>query len=156
MIAKLSPTMKIEFHPLSAQLNESLSREKLLAILSGGFGFLAVLMATLGLYGVTSYIVAQRRKEIGVRVALGADQGHVLRLVMSEAVLLLGVGLAAGTVLALWAGRAVGALLFGLRFYDAGSLMGAGVLLSMVVLTASYVPARRAALLNPMAAIRNE
>ena len=94
--------------------------------------------------------------EIGVRIALGADRASVIRLVLREALLLLGIGLAAGVVLALWAGRAAGALLFGLAPHDAVSFGAASALLTTVALIASYVPARRAAGIDPIASLRNE
>jgi predicted permease len=155
-VRAMNASMGIEFHPLSAQLEESLTRERLMATLSGGFGFLAALLATLGLYGVIAYMVARRRNEIGVRMALGADRRSVIRLVLREALLLLCAGLAAGVVLAVWAGRAASTLLFGLPPHDVVSLGGASALLAAIALLASYVPARRAAALNPMATLRNE
>jgi ABC-type antimicrobial peptide transport system permease subunit len=155
-VRAMNSSMGIEFHPLSAQLEESLTRERLMATLSGGFGFLAALLATLGLYGVIAYMVARRRNEIGVRMALGADRRNVIRLVLREALLLLCAGLAAGVVLAVWAGRAASTLLFGLPPHDVVSLGGASALLAAIALLASYVPARRAAALNPMATLRNE
>jgi hypothetical protein len=155
-VAAISSAIGIEFKSFSAQLQESLLRERLMATLSGGFGFLAGLLATLGLYGVIAYMVARRRNEIGVRIALGADRARVIRLVLSEAVLLLGIGLVAGVVLALWAGRAAATLLFGLQPHDVVSLVAASMLLATITLIASYVPARRAAALDPMAALRDE
>jgi ABC-type antimicrobial peptide transport system permease subunit len=133
-----------------------LLRERVMAMLSGGFGILAGLLATLGLYGVIAYMVTRRRNEIGVRVALGADRAQVVRLVLREALLLLATGLAVGTALAVWAGRAAAALLFGLKPYDPVSLAAAVTLLTSIALLASYVPARRAARLEPMAALREE
>jgi predicted permease len=141
---------------IGMQLQESLLRERLMAMLSGGFGLLAGLLATLGLYGVISYMVARRRNEIGVRIALGADRSSVIRLVLGEAMLLLVVGLTAGVLIALWAGRAASALLFGLQPYDPISLGAAVALLTAIAITASHVPARRAAALEPMAALRDE
>jgi len=117
---------------------------------------LAGLLATLGLYGVIAYMVARRRNEIGVRVALGANRGRVMRLVLGEAMALLAVGLAVGTGLALWAGRAASSLLFDLKPYDPATLAAAIVLLAVVALAASYWPAQRAARLEPMAALREE
>jgi predicted permease len=155
-VAVISSSIGIEFKSFSAQLQESLLRERLMATLSGGFGFLAGLLATLGLYGVIAYMVARRRNEIGVRIALGADRARVIRLVLREAILLLGAGLTAGVILALWAGRAAATLLFGLQPHDAVSLVAAIVLLATITLIASYVPARRAAALDPMAALRDE
>jgi putative ABC transport system permease protein len=155
-IAAYSPTIGLEFRSLSAQIEESLLRERLMATLSGGFGLLAGLLATLGLYGVIAYMVARRRNEIGVRMALGADRGRVIRLVLGEAVLLVTVGLAAGIGIALLAGRAAATLLYGLKPYDPFSMVMAIVLLTMVALIASYGPARRAAALEPMAALRDE
>jgi predicted permease len=155
-VAAMSSSIGIEFRSFSSQLQESLLRERLMATLSGGFGFLAGLLATLGLYGVIAYMVARRRNEIGVRIALGADRARVIRLVLREAILLLSVGLTAGVVLALWAGRAAATLLFGLQPHDAVSLVAAIVLLATITLIASYVPARRAAALDPMAALRDE
>ena len=155
-VSALNPAMGIEFRSLSGQIEDSILRERLMATLSGGFGFLAGLLATLGLYGVIAYMVAQRRNEIGVRIALGADGPKVIRLVLREAVLLLGLGLTAGIVLALWAGKAAATLLFGMQPNDAISLIAASTLLALIALVASYIPARRAARLDPMAALRNE
>jgi putative ABC transport system permease protein len=156
IVAQVNPAIGLEFHGLAGQIQESLLRDRLMAILAGAFGGLAGLLATLGLYGVIAYMVARRRNEIGVRVALGADRGRVIRLVLREAVLLLALGLAIGTGLALWAGRAAGALLFGLKPYDPPTLAGAVFLLAGVALLASYWPALRASRVEPMSALREE
>lgn len=155
-VAEVSPAIGIEFRILSQQLQESLLRESLMAMLSSGFGFLAGFLAILGLYGVISYMVAKRRNEIGVRMALGADRGSVVRLVLHEAGILLGAGLIVGVLLSLWAGRTASTLLYGLQPYDPVTLGAAIVLLAAIALVATYGPARRAASLDPMTALREE
>jgi len=155
-VAEVHPGIVIEFHVMSTQLQESLMRDRLMATLAGAFGFLAAVLATLGLYGVIAYMVARRRNEIGVRMALGADRGRVVRLVLREATLLLAVGLVVGTGLALWAGRAASAMLFGLKANDPATFAGAIALLAAVALIASYAPARRASRVEPMQALREE
>jgi putative ABC transport system permease protein len=105
---------------------------------------------------VISYMVGRRRSEIGVRMALGADRASVIRLVLREAITLLAAGLVLGTVIVLWAGRAAASLLFGLKPYDPVTLITAAALLTAIALVASYVPARRAAALDPMLALRDE
>jgi ABC-type antimicrobial peptide transport system permease subunit len=155
-VTTVNPAIGMEFRSFSAQLQDSLLRERLMAMLSGGFGVLAGLLATLGLYGVISYMVARRRNEIGVRIALGADRSSVIRLVLREAMLLLVVGLTAGVLIALWAGRAASALLFGLQPYDPISMGAAIALLTAIAMAASYAPARRAAAIEPMVALRDE
>jgi ABC-type antimicrobial peptide transport system permease subunit len=152
----MHPGIGIELGSLAEQLNGSLLRDRLMAMLAGAFGLLAGMLATMGLYGVIAYMVARRRNEIGVRVALGADRGRVVRLVLREAAALLAVGLAIGTALALWAGRAASALLFGLKAYDPPTLTAAVILLAAVALLASYWPAYRASRLEPMSALREE
>ena len=154
-VASLNPSMGIEFKPLSAQLKDSLLRESLMATLSGGFGFLAASLAALGLYGVIAYMVARRANEIGVRIALGADRAGVIRLVLREAVLLLGAGMIAGVIGAWWAGKEAAALLFGLQPRDISTLTGAMLLLAIIGLLAGYFPARRAGTLDPAAALRS-
>jgi putative ABC transport system permease protein len=154
--AEVHPEIDIEFRVMSTQLKESLLRDRLMATLAGAFGVLAGLLATVGLYGVIAYMVARRRNEIGVRVALGADRGRVIRLVMGEAAVLLAAGVAIGAALALWAGKAAGAMLFGVKPGDPLVLAGAAVLLGTVSLFASYAPARRAARTDPMNALREE
>jgi ABC-type antimicrobial peptide transport system permease subunit len=124
--------------------------------LSGTFGLLAGLLATLGLYGVMAYMVSRRRNEIGVRMALGADRAQVIGLVLREAGLLLAAGLTAGALLALWAGRAAATILFGLKPHDPTTLVAAMAVLTVVALAASFGPARRAAALEPMVALRDE
>ena len=154
--ASINPGIDLEFRVLTAQLNESLTRDRLMAALAGSFGLLAGVLATLGLYGVISYMVARRRNEIGVRIALGADRGQVVRLVLRETAMLAAVGLAIGTGLAVWAGRAAATLLFGLKPYDPVTLAGASILLAGIALLASYGPAHRASRLEPMQALREE
>ena len=155
-VAQVHPGIGLEFHKLADRIQQSLLRDRLMAMLAGAFGALAAILATLGLYGVIAYRVARRRNEIGVRVALGADRGSVVRLVLREAALLLAAGMAIGVAFALWAGRAAGALLFGLKPYDPPTLAMAGALLAVVALLASYVPAWRAARLEPMSALRED
>ena len=155
-VGEVSPAIGIEFRPLSAQIKESLIRDRLMATLSGSFGLLAGLLATLGLYGVISYMVARRRNEIGVRIALGADRGRVIGMVLREAGLLLAVGVVVGLMLAVWMARAATTLLYGLQPHDPVTLISAVLLLAAVALAASYGPARRAAALEPMQALRDE
>jgi len=155
-VAAVDPQIMLEFHVMSDQVKESLTRDRLMATLAGSFGLLAGLLATLGLYGVIAYMVARRRNEIGVRVALGADRGRVVRLVLREAALLIAVGVVIGTSLAIWAGKAASTLLFGLKPREPVILIGAVLLLAAVALTASYVPARKAARLDPMQALRED
>jgi len=155
-VMEVHPQIGIEFRVLTDQLKDSLLRERLMAMLSGAFGLLAASLATLGLYGVIAYMVARRRNEIGVRMALGADRGRVIRLVLREAGLLLAAGLGVGTGLALWAGRAASAMLFGLQPHDPATLAGAIAVLAAVALLASYGPARSASRLEPMDALRED
>src|SRR5262249_51634722 len=135
---------------------DGLLRERLMAMLSGFFGVLAAGLAMMGLYGVISYIVARRRNEIGIRVALGAEDRQGVGMGMREAALLLAMGVGIGTGLAVAAGGSAGSLLFGLKPYDPLTLVAACVLLGLIAATASFVPARRAAKLDPMAALRHE
>lgn len=139
-----------------AQVEESLLRERLMATLSGFFGFLAAILATVGLYGVISYVVAKRRNEIGVRIALGADRMSVVRLVLGEAGFQVAVGLVIGTGLAIAAARTATSLLYGLQPGDPWIIGGADILLAAVALAASLLPALRASRLEPMAALREE
>jgi len=156
VVAEVSPAIGVEFESLSKQLEESLLRDRLMAMLSGAFALLAGLLATLGLYGVIAYMVARRRNEIGVRIALGADRGRVILLVLRETGLLLGLGLVIGVMLALWAARGAATLLYALKPWDPVSMAASMGVLAMVGLAAGFVPARRAAAVEPMAALRDE
>lgn len=151
---QVSPSLAISFLPFSQQLEESLLRERLIASLSGGFGLLAGLLATMGLYGVIVYMVERRRSEFGIRMALGANRGQVMKLVLKEALILLGIGLPVGIGLSLWTGRAASALLFGIEAHDVATLAGACLLLAVVALLAGYIPAMKAASLDPASTLR--
>jgi predicted permease len=155
-VTQINPGIGVDFTVLTTQLKESLTRDRLMAVLAGAFGLLAGSLAVLGLYGVIAYMVARRRNEIGVRIALGASRARVIGLVLREAVLLLAIGLAAGTGLAAWAGEAAASLLYGLKPRDPLTLGGAVALLALVALAASYGPAWRASRLQPMEALREE
>jgi ABC-type antimicrobial peptide transport system permease subunit len=127
-----------------------------MAMLSRFFGVLATLLATIGLYGVISYIVTRRRNEIGIRIAIGASSGGVVVMVMREAVLSLACGLGLGIILALAAGRSAGSLLFGLKPYDPLTLAGSAGLLVLIGAIAAFLPAARASRLDPSEALRCE
>ena len=155
-VAEIHPEAGVNFTVLTKQIQQSLMRDRLMATLAGSFGFLAALLAVLGLYGVIAYMVARRRNEIGVRIALGATRGSVIGLVLREAILLLAGGLAIGLGLAAWAGQAAASLIYGMKPRDPITLGSAVVLLSIVALLASYAPAWRASRLQPMDALREE
>jgi putative ABC transport system permease protein len=155
-IAEVGSSLSVQVKPMSEQLSDSMRGDRAMAILSGAFGSLAGLLATLGLYGVMSYMIARRRKEIGIRMALGADRRRVVQLVLKEALLLVAVGLAMGVGLSLWAAQAAEKLLFGVQPRDAMSLGGAVILLSAIAMLAGYIPAHRAAANDPASAVRVE
>jgi predicted permease len=155
-LAEINPAIAIQYHSVREQLAQSLTRERLMATLSGFFGGLAVLIATIGLYGVMSYMVARRRIEIGVRLALGADAGAVLRMIVREAGVLLAAGLVIGGVLSVLAARTADTFLYGLTPGDPITLALAMASLASVTLLASWIPARRASRLSPTVALRDE
>jgi putative ABC transport system permease protein len=155
-IMQSAPEAIIDFGMLQTQIRDSLLRERLMATLSGFFGVLAVVLATIGLYGVISYTVARRTNEIGLRVALGAQRSDVVGMIMREAGTMLLIGLAVGTVLTLAVARAAESMLYGLKPHDPLTLTLAVVALTLVAAVASFLPAHRAARLDPMAALREE
>ena len=126
------------------------------AYLVGGFAVLALVLGVVGLYGVIAYSVSQRTREIGVRMALGAQRSSVYKLVLGEAGRLIGAGVAVGLAASVGAAMLMGKLLFGVQAWDAGTLVSVAVVLGAAAMLASYFPARRAASVNPTVALRAE
>jgi predicted permease len=156
-IKAADPNLPISFiHPLPELVKGRISDQIALAKLSAFFAGLSLLLACVGLYGIMSYTVAGRTREIGVRMALGAEPGDVLELVLREGMLLVGVGLAAGIPLSLAGSRVLASFLFGLTSTDPLSLIAVMVLLGIVAAVAAFIPARRAAKVDPMVALRYE
>ncbi|HKO04632.1 MAG TPA: ABC transporter permease [Candidatus Acidoferrales bacterium] len=155
-VAGVNKSISLEFRTLAQQVNDSIVQERMLATLSGFFGALALLLAMIGLYGVLACLVLQRQREIGIRMALGAQRAAIWRLVMRDVGLLLAAGVAAGTGIAWISTRFVQSLLFGLQAHDTATIaLGIG-LLAAVGFLASYLPARRAMRVDPMVALRHE
>ena len=153
-IADVNPGIDLEFMIFKTRIQNSLLQDQLMATLSGFFGFLAALLAAIGLYGVMSYMVIQRTKEIGIRMAIGANRIDVLRMILREATVLTVTGLVIGAGLALGAAQAAKSMLYGLKPRDPLTLVLAVVTLSAVAALASFLPAYRASKLDPLTALR--
>jgi putative ABC transport system permease protein len=155
-MAQVNPQIALEFRTLEAQVAESLTRERLLATLSGFFGALALLLATVGLFGVISHNMARRRNEIGIRMALGAQRTRVLRMAMGDVAVVVGAGLAAGLGASLVVTKYLTSFLYGVTATDPRMLLLAVLIFAAVAGLAGFVPAYRASQVDPMVALREE
>ena len=150
----VDPDLTFTFRWLADQIDASLAQERMVAWLSGFFGALALLLAGLGLYGVTAYAVTRQRTEIGIRLALGAPAGGVVRLVLSRVALLVGLGIVTGAGVSMWISTFVAALLYGLEPRDPVTLAGGAITLAAVGALAGWLPAHRASRIDPLEVLR--
>ena len=141
---------------LDQQIDQSLLQERLVSTLSGSFGLLALLIAAIGLYGIMSYSVVRRTREMGIRMALGARPGALVWLVLRETLFMVGLGFGVGTPTALLFGRTVGSLIYGLQPSDPATVSGSLLILGAVAILAGYLPAKRASKVDPIVALRYE
>jgi ABC-type antimicrobial peptide transport system permease subunit len=156
-VRRLEPNAVIyETRTLENIAEQSAASTRLATRLLGGFAVIALVLAAIGVYGVMSYRVRRRTRELGTRLALGASPGDVTRLVLRQAGVIALIGLAAGTAAALALAGTLSSLLFGVRPWDPATLASAAALLAVVTLAASYLPARRAARVDPVAAMAAE
>jgi ABC-type antimicrobial peptide transport system permease subunit len=145
-----------EIRTLDDRVNDYLNRERLLASISVAFGIIALLLAAVGLYGVMAYGVTRRSREIGLRMALGAQRAQVLRLVLRDAAFIAIAGIIVGVPAALAASRTATALIFGIGAADVLSLAAAATILAAVAVLATWIPARRAMHVDPITVLRYE
>ena len=144
----------VQITPLSTRVGDNLNREKLVARLSGAFALFALLLASIGIYGVLAYQIVRRTSEMGIRVALGARPSAIGALIVREAALVVAAGLAAGIPVALGGASLVRSLLFGMSYTDPVSFSAGSVLLIVVVIGAASIPAWRASRVDPVVALR--
>jgi predicted permease len=154
-IREIDPALSLEFNRLADQVGAAMSRERLVAVISGAFGTLALSLACVGLYGITAYAVSRRRAEIGVRLALGAGPSRVIRLVMRGLTWPLAGGIAVGAVLSVWLAQFVGTLTWGVEARDPLTFAVAATILAAVGALAGWLPARRASRIDPVAVLRD-
>jgi len=156
-LSGINPNLPVlDFLSLDSQVARNFNQERLISRLTTLFGALALILASVGLYGITAYSVARRTSEIGLRMALGANRGNVVALILGGASRQVGLGLLIGIPVALLAGRLLSSQLFGVRTYDPVSLGAATLVLSMFAAIAGFIPALRAASIEPMKALRTE
>jgi ABC-type antimicrobial peptide transport system permease subunit len=146
----------VNIHTQQDQIDSNMQVERVFASLTAGFGLLALALACVGIYGIMAYSVANRRNEIGIRLALGAQPGQVRGMILRESTWLAVAGIVAGVGVALLLTRLVKSMLFGIESYDPPTLAGGVLILLAVALAASWIPARRAAGVQPMEALRHE
>jgi ABC-type antimicrobial peptide transport system permease subunit len=144
------------FRTLNDQVNRSLSTERLLAALSGGYGVLALLLSLIGLYGVMSFVVTRRTREIGIRVALGATGASAVRLILRDAVTMIAVGMALALPCVAVLGKLIQSQLFGVTATDPATIATAALVLAVGALVAAFIPAWRASNVSPTDALRLE
>jgi predicted permease len=156
VLNEINPAITVSFQGFKPMIEATILRERLIATLSGFFGLLALLLACIGLYGILSYGVASRTKEIGIRMALGAERRNVFWLILREALLLVIAGLAVGLPMIYGVTRLASTLLFGLTPTDPVSLLLAALFILAVAMVAGYLPSRRATKVDPMIALRSE
>ena len=154
--AEIDPRISFRITTLARRLQNSIRLPRTLGLLAGFFGALALLLAAIGLYGIMAYTVARRRNEIGIRVALGAARGRIVTMVLSDVTRLVTAGIVIGVALSLGATRLVRSLLYGVAPNDPLTVSAAGLLLAAVAVAAGAIPARRAARLDPMTALRDD
>src|SRR5215470_11714542 len=156
-VRHLDPNIPVvDIRTIDEQIGLSLKSERLVASLSGAFGALATALAVIGLYGVMAYSVARRRREIGIRVALGALQSDVLWMIMQQVVVLSGAGLAVGALLAFALSSLIRSQLYGLQPHDPFTYVSAAVVLAAAACAAGFIPSWRASRVDPMHALRHE
>jgi predicted permease len=155
-LSEVNPDISLEFKAFQTQIENGLTRERMMALLSAFFGGLAALLAMIGLYGVISYIVTMRKNEIGIRMALGASRGTIISGILKQTIYVLVIGVTLGLALALAASQGAASLLFGLQPNDPLTLICAAGFLIIIALVASYVPALRASRVDPSIALRYE
>ena len=156
-LADIDPNLTVlRMMSLNEQLARNFNQDRLIARLTELFGLLALILACVGLYGVTAYSVARRTSEIGIRMALGANRASVLRLVLQGALIQLALGLVVGIPVAFAGGRLLSSQLYGVKTHDPIVLGLAAAVLATSALVAGFVPARRAASIDPMQALRTE
>jgi len=155
-LATVNDNVTVSFQTLAQEIDDSIVEERLTALLSGTLGALALLLAAVGVYGVTAYAVGQRRREIAIRIALGATVWNVTGVMLRRSTWLGIVGTASGLALAYASARLVRALLYGVDVHDASSFGLAGLVLMAIVVLAGYVPSSRAAQIDPMVTLRLE
>jgi putative ABC transport system permease protein len=156
-ITKLAPDLRVSnIYPMQHFVDEYTAQPKFRSVLMGAFAGLALVLAIVGLYGVLAQLVAQRTQEIGIRMALGAQQTDVLGMILKQGMMLAGSGAGLGLLATLWLARFLESLLYGVSPEDPATLGGVGVTLMLAALLATYIPARRAARVNPLKSLRNE
>jgi ABC-type antimicrobial peptide transport system permease subunit len=157
LIARIDPNLPVESpRSMERQVKENVGIDRVISILSAAFAIIATLLAAVGLYGVLAYTVAQRTREIGLRMALGADRSRVRGLILGQVGWMTLIGASVGLMAAALAGWFAASQLFELKFYDPGVFATSTALLALVAFSAGLIPAMRASRVNPMTALRND